>query len=1032
MKQQIKDKRMRNFLLIWLLLVSIICTANPITQCKAKEISEIFMARHSSLTRVSGTNSLVIKHVYRSNVTGDTLCYVFGRSDGGGFVIASADDSAEPILGYSDTEIFDPENMAPATRWWLENYQKQIEYASKKGLSRITREMDTRHDIAPMIETKWNQENPYNTLCPYDNNNGKRSMTGCVATATAQLMYYHKWPERGTGSHSYEWNGEILSADFGNTYYQWDKMKKTYYNDDDTDNAIATLMYHCGVALDMKYGAWVSWAYFNNGEVMSKYFGYSPYYTLFARDYVGDNAFETALYNDLANGLPVLYGGQDKNRNEGHQFICDGYREGGFYHMNWGWGGWNDGYFLLSALNISDGRQWNWEQVIYCGINKYEKETEIDGLIFEDSGCETATLIGGNPIGNFVVPNNVQINGRLCKVTAIGKEAFRDNTDITSLTIPTAITNIGDMAFRGCANLREITMEDNAEYNLSFGNNVFEDCNIEKAYVGRDVTNTPLREMKSLKTVNIGSGVTTLNDFELFATGVKTISIPSQVEIIGKGALGNCLSLLGVEVNKNNSKYKSENGVLYNKEKTEILCYPAKKDDAKFICPASIVTILPYAFYGVENLTEIIFQTSLNNIYEKAFLGNNLKSVTIVNGTIPSCEENSFEGDMLSNATIYVPKGFVSEYRGAKGWNVFNSFMELSDDAGGFTYSINGSSTTITGGEVSGCIIVPNSISLGEIALDVTAIDDGAFKNNTSITDVIIPSSVKRIGEESFWGCSSLESLTVKDSETELICGRQIFKGTGLKKAYLGRTLTGCCIFENLSSLSDVILSNNVKSLPSYMFYDTGLKTINIPGSVDYIDSDTFYKAQMLEEINIDPSNTNYSSESGALYDKGKTTLFLLPYNSKITDFEIPESVVIIKCNSISGNEVKSIVIPAGIQIIETNAIHCYKLERVYINNPIPPSVNEYAFPAFFFFVTSPTLYVPIESLELYKEAKCWSRFPRIVEIDYVGIESILFYDKNSAKIYSIDGKSVQVKDTSPNSLRPGVYIINGHKVMVK
>lgn len=720
---------MKISLLIWLCSISIICTANPITQEKAKEISEKFMSWRSPRTRSSGMSSLIIKHVYRSKATNNALCYVFVRSHGSGFVIASADDSTAPILGYSDTEIFDSENMAPATRWWLENYQKQIEHASKYGLNRRTRVVDTRQDIAPMIETRWNQEYPYNTLCPYDNKSGKRSLTGCVATATAQLMYYHKWPKRGTGSHSYEWNGKTLTADFGSTHYQWDKMRATYDSGDDTDNAIATLMYNCGVALEMKYGGWGSWAYFNNGEVMSKYFGYSPYYTLLARDDVGNDAFETALYNDLACGLPVLYGGQDHNRNEGHQFICDGYKEGGYYHMNWGWGGWNDGYFLLSALNTSDDRQWNWEQVIFCGIKKYEKKTQIDGLIFEDSGSESVTLTGGKPSGNFVVPSNVQFNGRLCKVTAIGKEAFRNNTDITSLTIPTSIGNIGEMAFRGCANLKEITIEDKSEYILSFENNVFEDCNIEKVYVGRNLANTPLRGMKSLKTVELGNGVTTLNDFELFGTGIKMVSIPSQIEMIGKGALGDCLSLLGVGVDKNNSKYSSEDGVLY---------------------------------------------------------------------------------------------------------------------------------------------------------------------------------------------------------------------------------------------------------------------------------------------------------------DKGKTTLLFLPYNSRISYFEIPESVIKINSRSIDSKNIEAIVIPANIQTIEADAILCSRLKRVYMNNPIPPSVNENCFSASLFYVTSPTLYVPAGSFELYKKAKCWSRFPRIMELDYVGIESIFFDTKNSCKTYSIDGKNLPIKDASPNKIPTGIYIINGHKVIVK
>lgn len=1023
---------MRKITLFWLWLACMICTAKPITLEEAKAISARFMAQHSTATRTPGTNQLELKHVFRSKTTNNALCYVFSRKDHTGFIIASGDDSSEAILGYSDTETFDFINMAPATRWWLENYQKQIEYSSKNGLSQRTRGADERHNIAPLIQTQWNQEAPYNSLCPFDNKTQRRCLTGCVATATAQLMYYHKWPKKGTGGHSYDWNGKRLSADFGSAYFQWDKMKTTYKDNEDTDNAIATLMYNCGVALEMNYGGWVSWAYFRNGEILSKHFGYSPDYKRIVRNDVGNNAFENALYNDLANGLPVLFGGQDKNKNEGHQFICDGYKKGGYYHMNWGWGGWNDGYFVLSALNVSDGRQWNWEQEIFCGIKKYEKETTVNRLIFEDNGNKTATLKGGQPNSNLVIPTNVQINGQLCKVTIIGKEAFMSNTEITSVTIPASITNIGDRAFNGCANLREISLQDNNRDVLHFGNGVFENCKTGKVFIGRNVTNTPLRGMKSLKTIELGSGITKLNDFELFDTGIETISIPSQVVIIGKGALGNCWSLQSLKANKANSKYESDAGILYNKGKTEIVCYPSKKADTKFICPASIVTVLPYAFCESKNLTEIIFQTKLNNICENAFLTKDIKSITIVNGKIPSCETISFSSDMQSKSIIYVPKGLISKYKTSKGWNGFNKFMEIPDNAGSYTYTINGMQATITGGNVSGNITIPSTITLGGVTLGVTAIANGSFKNNAKITDITIPSSIKSIGTEAFLDCKNLVNLTIKDSKSEVTCGKDLFKNAGLKNTYFGRTLTGNSIFGGLSSLSYVTLSNNVKTLPPLMFYMTGLRTIDIPSSVVNIDSETFYKTKNLERINVQPSNTSYSSEGGVLYNKDKTTLILLPLNSKINDFKIPETVVNIKRHSIINGNIKSIVIPSCIQTIETDAILCPRLESVYINSSVPPIVNEYGFSATQFLITNTTLCVPVGSINLYKKAKCWSRFQRIIENKPTDIESILLDNTKPNKIYSIDGKSVPIKVNSLKDLFPGIYIIDGHKVIIQ
>ena len=720
---------MRKFTLLWLWLIGTICMAKPITVEKAKAISAKFMAQHVTTTRALSANQLQIKHVFRSETTNAALCYVFTSKDDTGFIIASADDNSEPILAYSDTETFNFKNMAPATRWWLECYQKQIEYASKNERNPKTRAAEARHNIAPLIQTKWNQEAPYNTLCPYDDKEKRRCVTGCVATATAQLMYYHKWPKKGTGSHSYDWNGKKLSADFGNTTFQWDKMKTTYKGNDDTNNAVATLLYNCGIALEMHYGPWGSWAYFRNGEVMAKYFGYSPNYKRVIRNTVGLNAFEEAIYNDLAYGLPVLFGGQDKNKNEGHQFICDGYKSGGYYHMNWGWGGWNDGYFALSALNTEDERQWNWDQEVFCGIKKFEKETTVNGLIFENNGNQTATLKGGKPNNNLIIPENVLINGQQCKVTSIA---------------------------------------------------------------------------------------------------------------------------------------------------------------------------------------------------------------------------------------------------------------------------------------------------------------NAAFKNNTKITDVTIPSSINSVGAEAFLGCTHLINLTIKDNKTELTCGKDLFKNTSLRNAHIGRTLMGNGVFGGISTLTNVSLSNNVKTLTPLMFYMTGLKTIDIPNSVDKIDGDAFNKANSLEKITVQNGNTKYASDGGALYDKAKKTLILLPHNSKITDFRIPETVVTIKRQAITSGYIKSLVIPSRIQTIETDAILCTKIERIYINNAVPPTVNEHGFTAPQFVITNTKLCVPGGKLNLYKKTKGWSRFQKIIETTYTDIQPAVIDNNIPNKIYTIDGKRVPTNVNSLKELQPGIYIINGHKIIIQ
>ena len=316
--------------------------------------------------------------------------YVFNNGDQG-FMIVSADDCAVPLLGYSDTGSFDASNMPPQLRNWLDFYADQISWASSHGvkLSTEVTGASAKAAISPLTKSKWNQGEPYNDDCPLDN--GKRSVTGCVATAMAQAMYYHQWPATGTGSHSYSWNGTTLSVDFGTTEYAWSDMTDTYDDDSSTTAkaAVANLMYSCGVSVDMNYTSDESGASATSmGTALYKYFGYDKSMASPQRSFYGDEAWGDMVYDQLAEGLPVLYGGQSYEG--GHQFICDGYDGNGYYHFNWGWGGMSDGYFLLSALNPLDqgiggsasDSGFNYDQSILINMKPAETGSKATPLIY--------------------------------------------------------------------------------------------------------------------------------------------------------------------------------------------------------------------------------------------------------------------------------------------------------------------------------------------------------------------------------------------------------------------------------------------------------------------------------------------------------------------------------------------------------------------------------------------------------------------------------------------------------------------------
>lgn len=305
-------------------------------------------------SNISGMLNLTRSSLEHTATIGDL--YVF--SDNRGYVILPADDQASSLLAYSDNETFS-EDGNPALRYWLEFYNRQLQWLASRGENSVTvsrsETRPTREPISPLTMTRWNQEAPYNALCPEVN--GKGTVTGCVATAMAQVMKYHSYPVKGKGEHSYYWEpgAQTLSFNFGETTFEWDKMTNTYDSNssEEAKKAVATLMLACGISVDMHYDVGDSGAStIKMGASLIDYFDYDRGIWMPMRDYYGLYDWENMIYSELKEGRPVLYSGQGTGG--GHQFICDGYSSDGYFHFNWGWGGMSDGYFLLTALNPAD------------------------------------------------------------------------------------------------------------------------------------------------------------------------------------------------------------------------------------------------------------------------------------------------------------------------------------------------------------------------------------------------------------------------------------------------------------------------------------------------------------------------------------------------------------------------------------------------------------------------------------------------------------------------------------------------------
>ena len=353
--------------------------------------------------------------------------YVFNVAKDEGFVIVSNDDRTEPILGYSDSGHFDPENMPENMRAWLQGYADQIAWLNKHPeVQNTIQKAPTKNPIGPLMVTEWDQGDPYNLLCPISSN--EQCVTGCVATSMAQVMYFHGIrtgnPTQTTteiASYTTSTLGLSIASIPSGTRLNWSNML-TYYDKNnnnitnDEKAAVATLMKACGASIRMDYNLarnGGSGAYSSDVPgALKKYFGYSSATRFVSRDDYSLGDWNNLIFNELAENRPVIYGGQSSGG--GHSFVVDGYDGDELFHVNWGWGGHQNGYFLLSILNpgstegigaSSSNDGYSFSQNAIIGAKPDDGESTPSSLTFAQP-----SITGGNTIKFAKVKNNTGIS----------------------------------------------------------------------------------------------------------------------------------------------------------------------------------------------------------------------------------------------------------------------------------------------------------------------------------------------------------------------------------------------------------------------------------------------------------------------------------------------------------------------------------------------------------------------------------------------------------------------------------------------
>lgn len=500
------------FLGLAALMLSMTVLAERVSQEDAALVANNFMNVGNTVSGVqkAPAKKMVLK---KAATASENQYYVYENANGEGWVMVAANDVAHPILAYSYTGTFRTDNQPANLKVWLRGYDRQITRAAQdenyvaneqvqnewKTLRKGANPVKAAVVVSPLIKTGWDQDSPYWNSCPQKS--GSRCYTGCVATAMAQVMNYHQWPKNGTGSHTIK--GTSYSANFGSTTYDWENMLNSYSGSSTSaqKTAVATLMYHCGVAVDMSYGTaaeggsgaytidyngyWSSHGTMCAETALTQFFGYkSSTIKGYYRDGSPEDGMKSwtksewiaMLKEELDAQRPIMYAGagyedpSDPDTGYGHSFVCDGYDSSDKFHFNWGWSNSCDGYYDVDALEPSEpgsgggNGEYNLEQDVIIGIVPDKKDLPMITITWSVDGDETTSeIMQEDPLVLPANPANCE-NGKVfvgwtANSTVEGNKPADLFTTAAGKTVTEAITYYAVFATEEGGGSKDITLD---------------------------------------------------------------------------------------------------------------------------------------------------------------------------------------------------------------------------------------------------------------------------------------------------------------------------------------------------------------------------------------------------------------------------------------------------------------------------------------------------------------------------------------------------------------------------------------------
>lgn len=558
----------------------------------------------------------------------------------GGYAIVSNDDLLPEVLGMSASKF--KENNNPNFEWWLTMVDEAAQHVVRNGILHATPkpgELGFEENVGPLLTTKWDQEEPYNNYCP--GSGWSKCLTGCVATAMAQVLNYHKMPEHGIGTRTIYYEGQAVTANFGEHYYDWDNMLDIYsygsYNDAQAD-AVATLMRDCGVAANMQYGTSAeggSGAYSQDAaEGLRIYFGLEEAQCM-ERDYYTDQQWMDMVYKEISENGPIYYGGSDMRPSVwgGHAFVLDGYNAQGLVYVNWGWSGDDDGPYDISLLNPSY-YQFDSQQDMIIGLQHEDPVQVVDKEIALAEAGTLAQVVEEQTADENIMIGQLKVSGDI-------------NSD--------DLRYIREQA--GCDVLGEntkgrLTVLDLSEARFVEGGDPYLTMGNANLVTGNDIL--PERAFYGCKKL-------------------KTVRLPKGLHEFGRGAFALCSQLSELDFTPaEDVDFVMDGNYIWSTDHTELIAIlPMQKGDIEL--PHEVTTIGDYALSGCANISKVYIPASVTTIGREAMHGcSSLGEIRVFGKEIPTLAgPGVFDGVSKTNCTLYVRSGMKTKYSKLAQWRDF-------------------------------------------------------------------------------------------------------------------------------------------------------------------------------------------------------------------------------------------------------------------------------------------------------------------------------------------------------------------------